>query len=487
MTVARTVARNSLVQLAGRGITMMVSLGTLSLLSRYLGPEDFGKYQFVIAFLLLVNVSDFGVATLATRHLSVAERDPNDLMGNVLVVRSALAAISTLIAVAIAFAVGYSNEIKLAIAVAALSFPLMIASGAFVATFAANLRMEFATFGNIAQATVTLAGMLLVVAADGGLIPLLIAFDAGILANSLICWFFSRRFVRARLTFDRHYSFQLLREAAPLGLAVLIITAYGRLDVLILRAFTDDASVGYYGFAYRVVDLAFPLSFFFVGSVFPLLSAYHAEGRLADFRNLYRRSQDVLGVAAIAIVTAIVLFAAPIVSVIGGSEYKPAVVSMQILAGAVALIWLSNLADHGLIASGRQGALLWIALGGLAVNVASNLVLIPLYQEEGAAVATVLTETAVLIPAVAIVANYTGEAPSFLVAARIVPVALLSALVVYALPLNWAIEAPIVAALFAGGVLLLRVISPSDVRVLVSRRGRTDSVKIAGVEMGAGH
>ena len=62
MTVARTVARNSLVQLGGRGITMAVSLGTLSLLSRYLGPEDFGKYQFVIAFLLLVNVSDFGVA-----------------------------------------------------------------------------------------------------------------------------------------------------------------------------------------------------------------------------------------------------------------------------------------------------------------------------------------------------------------------------------------------------------------------------------------
>ncbi len=85
MTVARTVARNSLVQLAGRGITMAVSLGTLSLLSRYLGPEDFGKYQFVISFLLLVNVSDFGVATLAVRHLSTSERDADDLMGNVIV------------------------------------------------------------------------------------------------------------------------------------------------------------------------------------------------------------------------------------------------------------------------------------------------------------------------------------------------------------------------------------------------------------------
>jgi O-antigen/teichoic acid export membrane protein len=483
MTVARTVARNSLVQLGGRGITMVVSLATLSLLSRYLGPEDFGKYQFVIAFLLLVNVSDFGVATLAVRHLSTGEREPDDLMGNVLVVRSALALLSTVIAIAIALVIGYPPEITGGIAVAALSFPLMIAAGAYGATFAANLRMEYATFGNIAQAVVTLASMGAVAASGGGLIELLLAFDAGILANSLVCWFFSRRFVRARLTFDMAYSTRLLREAAPLGLAVLIITAYGRLDILLLRAFTDDESVGYYGFAYRIVDLAFPLSFFFVGSVFPLLSTYHAEGRSDEFRRLYRRAQDVLSIASIGIVTAVVLFAAPIVRIIGGADYAPALVSMQVLVGAVALIWLSNLADHGLIATGRQSALLWIAMTGLAVNVASNLVLIPMYHEEGAAVATVLTEAAVLLPAVALLARYTHEAPSVVAAARMLPIALLSALAVYALPLPWVVEVAVVAAIFGAGMFLMRVISFSEMRTLLRR---SEPVKLKRLEAGVG-
>jgi O-antigen/teichoic acid export membrane protein len=483
MTVARTVARNSLVQLGGRGITMAVSLATLSLLSRYLGPEDFGKYQFVIAFLLLVNVSDFGVATLAVRHLSTGEREADDLMGNVLIVRSALALLSTVIAITIALAIGYPAEITGAIAVAALSFPLMIAAGAYGATFAANLRMEYATFGNIAQAIVTLAAMGAAAAAGGGIIELLLAFNAGVLANSLVCWYFSRRFVRPRWTFDAAYSRRLLGEAAPLGLAVLIITAYGRLDVLLLRAFTDDESVGYYGFAYRIVDLAFPLSFFFVGSVFPLLSTYHADGRGDDFRRLYRRAQDVLAIASIGIVTGVVLFASPIVDVIGGSAYAPSVVSMQVLAGAVALIWYSNLADHGLIATGRQSALLWIAVGGLSVNVAANLVLIPLYHEEGAAVATVLTEAAVLIPAIVMLARYTGEAPSVLAAARMIPVSLLSALAVYALPLPWLVEALIVTAIFAGGVFLMRVVSFSEMRMLLRR---SEPMKLKHVEAGVG-
>jgi len=488
MTVARTVARNSLVQLAGRGITMAVSLATLSLLSRYLGPEEFGQYQFVIAFLLLVNVSDFGVATLAVRHLSTSEHDADELMGNVVVVRSVLAALSTLIAITIAFLVGYPAEIKAAIAVAALSFPLMIAAGAYNATFAAHLRMEYGAIGNIAQAVVTLAGMAIVALYGGGLIALLFAFNLGIFANSIVCVHFARRFVRARLSFDSAYSLRLLREAAPLGLAVLIITAYGRLDILLLRAFTDDEAVGYYGFAYRIVDLAFPLSFFFVGSVFPLLSTYHSERRLGEFRRLYARAFDVLAIAAVAVVTGVILFANPLVRIIGGSEYAPAVLSMQVLAGAVALIWLSNLADHGMIAIGRQGALLGIALAGLTVNVASNLVLIPLYGKEGAAIATVLTEVAVLLPAWWVIARYTGDAPSFALAVRLVPVALLASVVVYALPLHWAVEAALVVITFGAGLLALRVVSPAELRSVLGRSGQPENLKIGSrVEVGAGH
>ncbi len=79
----------------------------------------------------------------------------------------------------------------------------------------------------------------------------------------------------------------------------------------------DSPSVGYYGFAYRVVDLAFPLSFFFVGSVFPLLSTFHADGDHAEFKKLYQRSHDLLSLIGMSIVTATILFAPPLVRLIG--------------------------------------------------------------------------------------------------------------------------------------------------------------------------
>ena len=153
----------------------------------------------------------------------------------------------------------------------------------------------------------------------GGLLRLIIAYDLGILANSLVCLYFAQRFVRPKFHFDLHYSRQMVREALPLGLAVLIITAYGRIDIVLLKWFTDSATVGYYSFAYRAVDLAFPLSFFFVGSVFPLLCApARRRESCGRFRALYQRSHDVLSLGGLAVVTGLILFSEPIVQLIGG-------------------------------------------------------------------------------------------------------------------------------------------------------------------------
>ena len=477
MSTGRRIARNSLLQLGGRALTMGIALGTLSILSRYLGPTRFGQYQLVIAFLTLVNISDLGVTTIAARHLSTTNRDPDELMGNVLTIRTILALVSSVLAIGASFALNYPYEIKFAIAIASLSFPLTIFTGSYNATFMANLRMEYAALGNIVQSLVSLIAMGIIVFTEGGLIRLVIAYDVGIFANSLVCLYFARKFVRPHFRWDFHYSKQVVREALPLGIAVLVITAYGRIDIVMLKAFTDTESVGYYGFAYRVVDLAFPLSFFFVGSVFPLLSNYHHDGNHDAFKQLYQRSHDVLSLLGMTIVTAIILFTAPLVHILGGHEYDPAIRSMQVLSMAVALIWISNLVDHGLIAIGKQGALIWIACIGLVVNISVNLVLIPMYGKEGAAAATVITEAAVLLPALFMLSRYIGAAPSFWVAGRLLPIIGVASVMVYAVHLSWETEAVITSILFGGGIAALRIVSIRDIRALLQRHEPVEAVE----------
>ena len=469
MTDARSVARNSLVQLAGRAVTMVASLLTLALVARYLEPYRFGQYQLIIAVLLIVNVADFGIATVATRHLSVGGHSADHVMGNVLTVRLALGILAAAAAIAISFIMQYPADVKMAMAIASLSFLLMIFSGSFNATFAAHLRMEYAVAGNIAQALTLLAGVTAVVVMGRGLVALLIAYDAAILANSAVCYYFARRFVQPRFSFDRVYSRELMSAAVPIMAAGLMINAYDRIDVLMLKLFTDSESVGYYGFAYRLIDLAAPLSFMFVNSVYPLLSGYHARGERAAFNRLYQRAHDFLSLAGMSIATGVIIFAPQIVALIGGSAYHESVTSLRVLSLAFALIWLSNLVNYSLISVGKQGVLFRTACIGLAVNVSVNLVMIPLYGKEGAAATTALTEATILFVALVALSRYMGDRPSFWVAGRLLPVAGVSAIVAYAVPLPWITEARVVGVLFGVGVALVRVVSLDDVRALIRR------------------
>jgi O-antigen/teichoic acid export membrane protein len=182
-----------------------------------------------------------------------------------------------------------------------------------------------------------------------------------------------------------------------------------------------------------------------------------------------------------------ILFARPLVGVVGGDQYAPAVMSLRILAIAFALIWLSNLVDYSLVAINKQGMILRIACVGLVVNITSKLFLIPAFGREGAAWSTVITETAVLAPAILLLARYMGGMPSFWVAWRMLPVALVAGVVVYFLNLPWFGEAAITCFLYLAGIGLMRVISIRDVRQLLRRGDSAGAApRLTAIDVGAG-
>jgi hypothetical protein len=91
----------------------------------------------------------------------------------------------------------------------------------------------------------------------------------------------------------------------------------------------------------------------------------------------------------------LVVFPRTVLTVVGSSEFTPAATSLQLLAVGVALMAISGLLGHVLLALGKQIDLAKIMPAGLVANVALNLILIPPMGFNGAALATLLTELAV--------------------------------------------------------------------------------------------
>jgi len=204
---------------------------------------------------------------------------------------------------------------------------------------------------------------------------------------------------------------------------------------------------------------------------------------MAEFKAMYQRCHDVLSLGGMALVTAAVLFAEPLVQLLGGDEYHQAVTCVRVLAMAVPFIWLSVLAEYGLLAAGRQNALFFLAATSVIVNLGANALLIPLYGKEGAAASLVITEVVLLVSALYVLGRAVGEGPSFWVAGRLVPVAGVLALITFALPLWWVPEALLVGTLFGIAVAALRIVRVDDVRGLLKPAGPVEQVAVE-VRMG---
>ena len=81
----RRVASNTAVQLAGKGAVLAIGLVSIAVLTRYLGPEDYGKYTLALMYMQLFGVlADVGLFTTVVREISKDPERTEELVGNAL-------------------------------------------------------------------------------------------------------------------------------------------------------------------------------------------------------------------------------------------------------------------------------------------------------------------------------------------------------------------------------------------------------------------
>ncbi len=104
-------------------------------------------------------------------------------------------------------------------------------------------------------------------------------------------------------------------------------------------------------------------------------------------------------------------FAGPIVRLLYGAEYAHSAAVLRLLAVAVFLIFVDT-ANTMLLYSGDElGKVLVLSLGTTAANVLLNLILIPRYSYNGAAVATIASTALSLLIFTPTVLRYLAREP----------------------------------------------------------------------------
>lgn len=196
-----------------------------------------------------------------------------------------------------------------------------------------------------------------------------------------------------------------MRAAVPLGIAGVFGIILFRVDTVILAAFEPAAVVGDYGAAYRLFEATLFLGWSIGGAVYPVLSRLDDRKGLAT---VYRGALKLAVAATLPLAVGAAVLAEPLVELLYGAEFDEAATALQLLAPAIALFPVTYVTSLLLVARGRQRFIAVLYGAVTAVNIALNLVLIPEFSLNGAALATSLTEALVVLFSVALGVRLVG-------------------------------------------------------------------------------
>ena len=464
----RLVATNTAVQVAGRGLMLAIGLASIAVITRYLGPDDYGRYTLALTYMQLFAVlADVGLFTIVVRDIS---RDPSrteELVGNTLTLRLVLSAVVIAVAAAISLLLPYDPDVRVAILLAGLPLLFGMLNSTFVTVLQSRLRMGRAVVGDVLGRAVALGAVALVAALDLGFYAVMGAAAAGALATAITTMLLTRPLARVRFRAEPAVWRGLLRTALPLGLALAVNELYFRADTLIISLYEPYEQVGLYTLAYRMLELALVFGTVFLTTTFPLLSQAVANDE-ARARRTIQLSTDVFVVLGAPLVAGGLAVAPEVVELAAGEEFGDAATPLRILLAAGALAWVNGVFGYALIAKERQMSALWLNLSALVFNVGLNLLLVPRYGIVVAAAVTVASEMLILAGSYVLMRRYFGffPAPRTLVPALVAAVAMGGLLwVLRDAPL--AAVVPLGAAVYAG---ILWATSPASRELVAGMR-----------------
>jgi O-antigen/teichoic acid export membrane protein len=452
--LAVRMAANTIVQAVGSLLASLVGFVTFVAVTRYLGPGAFGDFTAATVFLFIpVVLADVGLSAAVLRDISADPTRTEPAMRSALPLRVIVSALAVLVAVGVGLALPFNDQTRSAILIASVGAFFQLMTLALLPVLQSQLKMHWAVGATLAGRLTTLGLTLGVLAAGLGFRSVVVAHVAGLAVTFLLHLVVVARMVPLRPVIDVRYWRRLVAGAVVLGLAIGVSQIYFRVDAVLLALLRSADEVGFYGAAYKFIELSGIIVSAVGVSIFPPLARFVATGD-PRARRLVQRGFDILLAAAAPLAVLMLTFPEEIVVLAAGPEFREGGEALQLLAPYVLFSFANGVMWSVLISANRDRALLAMALGILVLNVGLNLLLIPEYGFKAAAAISVVSEAAIAIP-IALVVRQEGLLPNL----RFIPVLLLGVAAMIAtllvMPGPWELVAAVGAAVYAAVVLVL--------------------------------
>jgi O-antigen/teichoic acid export membrane protein len=391
MKTAKRIAKNTFSLLFSGIVTQLLGFFVMVYLARILGPGNFGKINFAIAIIsYFALISNLGLPLLGTREIARNREKTNDFLNGILTLRLYLVALSFGLLFLITILLDKPLEIKYLI----ILYGLGLVPSALLLDWAFQgvEKMEYIGLGAIFSSGINLGLVLYFIKSPEQLL-LIPCFQiaGGLFAAGFLFFIFVKSFGKPRLKFDWISWKDLLRQALPLGICIVMIQIIYNIDTVMLGFMRSNAEIGYYNAAYKIILSLIMVGAVYFDAIFPITSNYYKTS-LDLLKKLQSYTAKLMVTIAFPMAVGGTILAKPIMNLLYGSKYNNGIIAFQFLIWVAALIYINMIYARGMWACNKQNEYLKIVISQAMANIGLNLVLIPSFGIVGAAVATLAAE-----------------------------------------------------------------------------------------------
>lgn len=470
------VAVNTVISTTARIIGLGLALIIIGLLTRYLKKEGYGNYTTVIAYLAVFTaIADLGLYSLFLRDISRKRAHEIEIASNIFSLRFFSLLLITPIAIAVAFFLPYPGQVKIGIAIAGASAVLLSLQQVLMPIFQKYLKMVWVAAGEVAGRLVQLGLVYLLIKMKLSLPYFLGALVVANFTGFSIQFIRARKLVPFRLKINLEAWKNILKKALPIGIGLIFVLIYFKLDTVMLSLMKTPQAVGIYGLAYKVLENLIFFPAMFVGLVTPFLSKYAFENRQA-FQKTFQKGLNFIIIILVPLVVGIAFLALPIVTILGGENFATSAQVLRILSLAIGLIFLGSIFGNSVIVLKKQVQSAWVYGAGAVLNLGANLYFIPKYSYIGAAWTTVITEGFVTFFLFYIVYKAYKWRPCFKMVIKAVVAVIPMALFLYYLSC-WNVFGRVItaASIYGASLFALGGIKIEEVKELIAMRRKVEN------------
>lgn len=361
-------------------------------IARYLGPQQFGLWNYAISLTSL-----FGAfATLGLDNIVIRDivKDPSQrykVLGNAFFLKFIAGIAILIVTVAIIYVIKKDRLSLYLVALSSMGFVFQ-SFNVIDLYFQSQIRSKFAIYArNSAFFIVSLFKVFLLLTKA----PLILFALAGAIEIVLCSAFLILSYTFNHLPilvwkFNAAVSKKLLADSWPLMLSALAISTYMNIDQVMIGQMLGNREVGIYSVAVKISEIWYFVPVAIVGSLFPtIIETKKRSAQLYDVR--IQKLYNLMTWLGIFVAVIFSFSSAFIIHVLYGINYVSAspILSLHIWAGIAVCLGVAS--NNWLIAENLQKYGFYRTIQGAVINVVLNFLLLPKFGSVGAAIATVVS------------------------------------------------------------------------------------------------